>query len=297
MHLTARSFRTPVVLLGVIALLAACAGNAPTPETAAQPVRVAAPDSTPAVTTDGLPAGFAEQFALADARARAITYWLQCTATVARLRAQGTFGPAARAPRAIVCERTADGVPVGGVYDVDSAFTLIRRLQVVRLDGARPRFTEPLDTAQMLRGAKLARDVSRLVSPAWKRRNRPFSTVPIALSDGRVEAWVLPRPSRARSYVSGGDMGYTLAATGTPELVEDRSATWTQLNLAPTGPLRIYSSVRDVAAVADLVTARYQTELGRAVVVSTPVVESTLVPGLDPATGARLVWKHTPVRR
>lgn len=283
-------------LLGT-ALLAACTGTVPAPAPEAQPVPVAPTDSAPAATANGLPAGLAEPFAAADARARAITYWMQCAPTVTRLRTEGTFGPAARAPRAVFCQRTADGVPVGGVYDVDSAFTSIRRLQVVRLDGARPRYTEPLDTTQLLRGAKLARDVSRLVTPTWKRRNRPFSTVPIALPDGRVEAWVLPRASRARSYVSGGDMGYTLAATGAPELVADRSATWTQLNLAPTGPLRIYSSVRDVPAVADLVTARYHTELGRTVIVSTPVVESTLVPGLDPATGARLVWKHTPVRR
>ncbi|WP_461413990.1 hypothetical protein [Gemmatimonas sp.] len=277
-------------------LLGACAGGAPAPEPEAQPVRMAPPDSAPATAADGLPAAFHEPFAAADVRARAVSYWMQCTPTVARLRAQGTFGPAARAPRAIVCLRTADGVPVGGVYEVDSAFTAIRRLQLVRLDGARPRFTEPLDTARLTHSVKLARDVSALVAPAWKRRNRPFSVVPFMPANDSLEAWVIPRATKARSYIAGGDVGYARGANGTPALMVDRTATWTQLNLAASGPLRIYSSVREVAAVSDLATARYYTELGRTVTVSTPLVESTLVPGLDPATGARLVWKHTPVK-
>ena len=278
-------------------LFGACAGGAPAPEPEAQPVRMAPPDSTPAVAADGLPTAFHEQFAAADVRARAVSYWMQCTPTVARLRAQGSFGPAARAPRAIVCLRTADGVPVGGVYDIDSAFTTVRRLQLVRLDGARPRFTEPLDTARLLQGAKLARDVSALVAPAWKRRNRPFLVVPFMPANDSLEAWVIPRATKARSYVAGGDAGYARGTSGTPTLIVDRTTTWTQLNLAASGPLRIYSSVREVAAVSDLATARYYTELGRAVMVSTPLVESSLVSGFDPATGARLVWKHTPVKR
>ena len=285
------------VALATALLLGACAGGTPAPEPEAQPVRMAPPDSAPAVAADGLPAAFHEQFAAADVRARAVSYWMQCTTTVARLRAQGTFGPAARAPRAIVCLRTADGEPLGGVYDVDSAFTTIRRLQMVRLDGSRPRFTAPLDTARLARSAKLARDVSALVAPAWKRRNRPFLVVPFMPANDTLEAWVIPRATKARSYVAGGDVGYARGANGAPTLIADRTATWTQLNLAASGPLRIYSSVREVAAVSDLATARYYTELGRAVMVSTPLVESSLVSGFDPATGARLVWKHAPVKR
>ena len=49
---------------------------------------------------------------------------------------------------------------------------------------------------------------------------------------------------------------------------------------------------RDVAAVTDLVTARYHTDLGREVTVHTATMSSTLVSGLDPATGARVVWRH-----
>ncbi len=297
------SSRRTFVVIGLSAGLAACSAGTPAPTPDAQPVRVAPADSAPAAPGDGLPAALRDAFVADDARARAISFWLQCTPTVARLRAEGVFGPAARAPRAIVCQRTADGVPVGGVYDVDSAFTGVRRLQMVRLDGARPKYTEPVDTAGILRGARLARDVSVLVSPAWKKRARPFSVVPVPGANGAAEAWVIPRATKARSFVTGGDMGYATptgggsAPTGAPMLIVDRSATWTQLNLAPTGPLRIYSSVRDVAAVTDLATARFHAELGRAVTVSTPALESTLVPGLDPATGARLVWKHTPVRK
>ena len=283
---------SPVLSLLVVG---ACAGGTPAASPEAVPVRAAPAEPAPAPDASGLPSGFAEQFAAADQRARAVSFWLQCTATVARLRAEGTYGPAARAPRAVVCERTADGVPVGGVYDIDSAYTTVRRLQLVRLDGARPRFTEPLDTARLARAAKLARDVAVLVRPTWNKRGRPFSVVPVTVADGALEAWVIPRATKARSIVTGGDAGYTRDAAGALQLLADRTATWTQLNLSPTGPLRLYSSVRDVAAVSDLVSARFHAELGRAVTVSTPLVVSTLVPGLDPATGSRFVWQHSRV--
>ncbi len=297
------SSRRFFAVIGLSAGLAACSTGTPAPAPDAQPVRMAPADTTPATTENGLPAALRDAFVADDARARAISFWLQCTPTVARLRAEGVFGPAARAPRAIVCQRTTDGVPVGGVYDVDSAFTGLRRLQMVRLDGARPRYTEPVDTAGIRRAARLAREISALVSPAWKKRARPFNVVPVSGANGAAEAWVIPRATKARSFVSGGDMGYAAPASGSgapsaaPTLIVDRSATWTQLNLAPNGPLRIYSSVRDIPAVTDLATARFHAELGRAVTVSTPALESTLVPGLDPATGARLVWKHTSLQK
>lgn len=251
----------------------------------------------PSTPTDAFPAGFRAAFADADARARAIVYGLQCTSNVARLRASGTFGAAASAPRAIFCERSNDGVPLGGVYDIDSTFRTVRRLAVVRLDGGgRVRFTDPLDTARLARGAKLARDVNALVGPAWRRRNRPFTVMPI-VANGRVESWVIPRATRARAFVTGGDVGYAIGTEGAPTVIEDRTTTWTQLNLPANGPLVIYSSVKDVAAVADLVTARWYTDQGRSVSVSTPVAVSALVAGLDSTTGGRVVWEHNPVRR
>jgi hypothetical protein len=288
-----RTTQRLALLSGVTAatLLAACA-KAPTP---APPPPAATPETpvTPASAADGLSPAFHDAFAKADARARAITYWMQCVATVARLRAGGTFGAAAGAPKALYCERTGDGIPVGGVYDIDSGYRVVRRLSVVRLDGARARYTDALDTARLARGAKLARDVSRIVTPAWTRKGHPFSVVPIVVND-TVEAWVMPRPTKTRSFVTGGDIGYAIGADGTPVLLEDRTTTWTQLTLPATGALTIYSSVKDVAAVADLVTARYQHDLAREVTVSTPAATSTLVAGLDSATGARVVWKHTP---
>ncbi|MBY0490144.1 MAG: hypothetical protein K2R93_09920 [Gemmatimonadaceae bacterium] len=281
------------LLSGITAatLLAACAkapASAPPPPAPAPEAPVA-----PATAADGLSPVFHEAFAKADARARAITYWMQCVATVARLRAGGTFGAAASAPKALYCERTSDGLPVGGVYDIDSSYRTVRRLSVVRLDGARAKYTDALDTARLARGAKLAREVSKLVTPVWTRKAHPFSVVPIVVND-TVEAWVMPRPSKARSFVTGGDVGYAAGADGAPVVLEDRTATWTQLTLPATGALTIYSSVKDVAAVADLVTARYQHDLAREVTVSTPAATSTLVAGLDSTTGARVVWKHTP---
>lgn len=251
----------------------------------------------PTTPTDVFPAGFRTAFADADARARAIVYGIQCTSNVARLRASGTFGAAASAPRAIFCERSNDGVPLGGVYDIDSTYRTVRRLAVVRLDGGgRVRFTDALDTARLTRGAKLARDVNALVGPAWRRRSRPYTVMPI-VANGNVEAWVIPRATKARAFVTGGDVGYALSAGGAPVIIDDRTTTWTQLNLPANGPLVIYSSVKDVAAVADLVTARWYTDQGRSVSVSTPVAISALVAGLDSATGGRVVWEHNLVRK
>jgi hypothetical protein len=161
----------------------------------------------------------------------------------------------------------------------------------VRLDGARPAFTDAVDTAAIATTALLARDVHRTVNRAWRARSRPFSVVPVLLTE--PEAWVIPRATKARSYVVGGDAGY-VRRNGTLELIDDHTTTWSQLTLPTTGPLRLFSSVRDVAAVTDLVTARWHAELGRTVSLSTPTVVSTLESGLDPATGSRLVWRHTP---
>ncbi len=286
-----------VALPSMLALLLTACASSPGPA-----ARVAMVDSTaattPAAVTDNgsLPASFYSAFRQADARARTITYWLQCVPTIAQLRASGRFGTASTAPRAIYCARTTDGVPVGGVYDIDSTYRTVKRVMLVRLDGARPRYAEAVDTAQLAHEARLARDVTKAVTVAWRAKNRPFSAVPVSTATG-IEAWVIPRANKARSYVAGGDVGYTRSADGALQTVEDRSATWIQLNLPADGALRIYSSTRDVPAVADLVTARFHTELGRTVVVSTPMAESALVAGLDPETGARVVWKHTPVRR
>jgi hypothetical protein len=295
--------RSPLAIAAAVAALtttvalSGCA-SAPAPaEIASKPVALAPVDSAPAAPTDGLSASFHRAFDIADRRARAIAYWLQCVPTIARLRADGSFGPAARAPRGIYCQRTDDGVPIGVVYDVDSAFSAVRRVQARRLD-TRAAFSEPLDTALLLRAVRLARDVSAQVSPQWAQRKRPFSVVPLANANAAPEAWVIPRATTARSVVTGGDVGYAAPTTGrTPTLLEDRTATWTQLNLAPTGSVRLYSSTRDVPAVSDLVTARYYAELGRPVTVSTPAVISELSSGFDAATGSRIVWKHAPAPR
>ncbi|WP_396213879.1 hypothetical protein [Gemmatimonas sp.] len=291
--------RSPLAIAAVTAtaLLGGCASAPPPATTASRPVAIAPVDSAPPAPTDGLSASFHTAFDSADTRARSIAYWLQCVPTIARLRADGSFGAAARAPRGIYCQRTADGVPIGVVYDVDSAFNAVRRVQALRLD-TRAAYAEPLDTALLLRAIKLARDVSAQVSPQWAQRRRPFSVVPITTANAATEAWVIPRATKARSVVTGGDVGYAAPASGrTPTLLEDRTTTWTQLNLAPTGTVRLYSSTREVPAVSDLVTARYYAELGRPVTVSTPAVISELSSGFDAATGSRIVWKHTPAQR
>lgn len=280
-----------LITTAVAVALSGCAGSAPAPAPDVRPVAIAPADSAPPAAGDGLAPAFHEAFGVADRRARAVAYWLQCVPSIARLRAEGAFGPAARAPRGLHCERTADGVPIGMAYDVDSAFTTMRRVQAVRLD-SRAKYTEPLDTARLLKVLKLARDVSARVTPAWAQRKRPFSVIPFAPPEGPLEGWVIPRATKARSIVTGGDIGFAASAAA-PTIIEDRTTTWTQLNLAPTGPVRIYSSTREIPAVSDLASARYYAELGRPVTVSTPLAISTLVEGLDEATGSRYRWKHS----
>ena len=91
--------RFPSFVLGATALLglAACASRPVAPAAdASTSVRMAPPDAdAPPDTRDALPAGFTDAFAAADSRARTIAYWYQCVTTIARLRAGGTFGPAA----------------------------------------------------------------------------------------------------------------------------------------------------------------------------------------------------------
>jgi hypothetical protein len=293
-ELMRRSLQLLMSLAASVASMS-CAGSARTePIEQASPVRAlpAGADTAGSASADALPPGFREAFAEADSRARTIAFWYQCVGTIARLRAGGTFGPAAAAPRIIYCERTTDGVPIGGVYDIDPAFRTVRRFSTVRLDGARPRYSGPIDTARVAMEAKLVNDVTRAITPAWTKLGRPFSVVPAPLPGGAMEAWAIPRATKARTLVTGGDVAYARNTDGTVRRIVDHTGTWTQVPLAAAGALVVRSAERDVAAVTDLVTARYHTDLGREVTVHTTTMSSALVAGLDPATGARVVWRH-----
>ncbi|HEY0928794.1 MAG TPA: hypothetical protein VGE27_02645 [Gemmatimonas sp.] len=286
------------LLLGAAVVMSACA-SAPKPpaEVPSSPVQMAPPEPETPVSNDGMTPAFSEAFAAADLRARAIAFYQQCVPTVARLRSSARFGAAARAPRVIFCERDAEGVPIGGVFDVDSAFKTARQLSAVRLDGDRPKYTGLLDTAAILSRAKLARDANKLVAPVWAKLKRPFTVVPVTVASGAHEAWVIPRATRAGSMVIGGDAAYVAAAGGTGvQQTMDRTKTWMQVALPARGAVTITSAEPGVAAVTDLASARYYTELGRDVTVITTTATSKLTPGLDPATGARVVWKHQPTR-
>ncbi|BAH40926.1 hypothetical protein GAU_3884 [Gemmatimonas aurantiaca T-27] len=290
-----RALLFPLLALGSAVLVTGCA-SAPKPaEVPSTPVQMAPPEPVAPAPTDGMTPAFTEAFAAADLRARSIAFYQQCVPTVARLRAAGRFGAAARAPRAIFCERDAEGVPIGGVFDVDSAFKAPRGLTAVRLDGDRPKYTGILDTAAIVSRAKLARDVNKVVTPVWAKLKRPFTVVPVTVASGTHEAWVIPRATRAGFFVMGGDAAYVSAATGVSQTV-DHTKTWMQIALPARGQVRITSAEPSVAAVTDLASARYYTELGRDVTVTTAAATSTLVPGLDPTTGARVVWKHQPIR-
>jgi len=271
--------------------LAGCA-SAPATGEMPVPVREAPPEVAPPPPTDGMTAAFRDAFAAADGRARAIAYYEMCSATVLRLRAAGTFGPAAAAPRTVHCERTAEGEPVGGVYEADTGYTRLRRLTLVRLDGSRPRYTGAVDSSRVLQAGKLQRDVTRLLSATYARQGRQFVAAPVSLPGAPVELWVVPWPSRARTIVTGGDVAWVRGANGAPQRTVDRTATWSVVPLPATGPIVVRSAEREIAAVGDLALARYYTDLGREVRVVTAMATSRLVPGLDPATGARVVWQH-----
>src|SRR6187401_3579438 len=99
----------------VILLTAGCASGSKTTPEPVVGVQVLSIDSSPPTPVDRMPAGFRPAFATADARARAIVFYQQCESTVLRLRAAARFGAVATAPKHVHCERTADGVPLGGV--------------------------------------------------------------------------------------------------------------------------------------------------------------------------------------
>jgi hypothetical protein len=259
-------------------------------------VRALPPGTEPPPPPDAMPAGFRAAFGANDTRARAIAFYQACAATLSRLRAGGTFGPAARAPRLFHCERTPDGVPVGGVFDIDSAFAKVQRLALVRLDGARPRHTDRVDTARIARQAHLARDANREVAAAWRKQGRPFFIVPYTPGQGPVEAWVIPYPTRVRSVILGGEVAFARAGTGVARLL-DRTAGWRQVSVPAEGPVVLASAEAEVATVADLVVARGLAEQGRQVTVTTRAARSSLVPGVDPETGARVVWEHAATGR
>ena len=70
------------------------------------------------------------------------------------------------------------------------------------------------------------------------------------------------------------------------------------MKLLATLPVGAFAlSHEEVATVADLVVARGLAEQGRLVTVATRAARSSLVPGVDPETGARVVWEHVPAGR
>lgn len=246
-----------------------------------------------------MPPGFATAFAATDARARAVVYWQQCAATVLRLRAAGTFGAVARAPNTVHCERTEDGVPVGGVFDIDTGYTRARRLTLVRLDGARPRYTGAIDTARVAQGARLARDATRNLlldlTEAARRRPQPFTVIAVSPAEGPTEAWAIPRSLQGgRTAIQGGDIAMVRAPNGTLRRIVDHRATWKLITIPATGAVRIVSSERETATVSDLAIARSLAEAGRNVTVVTTLASSMLLPGAD-VSGSRFHWEHSPV--
>jgi hypothetical protein len=281
-----------LLTVGLVGVTWSCASGGAR-ATDATPVRALPAEATPPSAPSALPATYAAEFAARDARARAIVFYQQCSATVIRLRAGGSFGAAASAPRAVYCERTADGVPIGGVFDIDSNFTRARRLTMIRLDGARPKFTDAVDTARIAVEAKLIRDITRDVSAGWRLLKRPFVVAPVVPPDGALEGWVIPLPTKARSAVLGGEIGLTRASTGGLERLTDHLGTWKQVPIPASGAVTLVSSERELPAVADIAVARGLADAGREVVVTTTTAKSALVSGTDAATGSRFTWQHT----
>ena len=280
-----------VLMVGVAQGCASSQGKATNENV--RPASVLPSDTTPMPPTNGMPIGFSVTFAAADARARAAIFQIQCAATVPRLRAIGSFGAPASAPRNVYCERNADGVPLAGVFDIDTGYSRARRLIMIRLDGARPRYTGAIDTTRVALVARLVRDITRDVSPAWRRLARPFTVVPLPQSDGTVEGWVIPLSTRAGREILGGDVAFVRAADGRLQRTVDRFASWKLITVPRVGMVSLSSAEREVAAVADLVTARALAERGRDVSVTTTIARSALVPGLDPS-GSRFHWEHAP---
>ncbi len=280
--------------MGAGILVNACAskGGAVANE-ATHEVRVLPPEAPVPPISDGMPAGFGPAFAAADASARSVVYYQQCAATMVRLRATGKFGPAASAPRLVHCERTADGVPIGGVFDIDSAFTRPRRLTLIRLDGARDRYTLAVDSARITREARLMRDVTREIVLVLRRQGRAVTVSPLS-QNGISEVWLLPAvAASSKAIVMGGDIGVVRAADGTLRRSIDRSTLRRVVNVPAAGVVTLQSAEPSVPAVADIVVARSLAERGRDVVLNTAASKSALGVAFDPSTGSRFTWVHS----
>ncbi len=292
MPLIYRRFIARIGALLLLCFASGCASGGKADADDTRTVRVLPPDDSPPPSADGMPAGFGAAFTAADTRARAVLYYQQCSANVVRLRAAGTFGAPRTAPRTVYCERNADGLPLGGVFDIDTGYTKARRLIMIRLDGTRPRYTGAIDTARVAQGARLVRDVTREIASAARRQGRTYFVAPVVQADGTLEGWAIPQTTRgARTAVIGGDMAFVRESGAALRKVVDRGATWKLIALPSAGAVRLASAERDVAAVTELALARTLAERGRDVMVTTAVATSALVAGRD-ASGSRYRWEH-----
>ena len=289
-----RQLLATLVVSASILVMAGCAsGKSKATPASTVDIKLVRPDTAPPKPVDPMPAGFRPSFATADARARAIVFNQQCESTVLRLRTAARFGAVATAPRRVYCERSADGIPLGGVFDIDTAFARVRRVMMVRLDSTRPRYMGAVDTARIARMARLERDVDRLIGPSWRRLSRPYSVVPLVKEDGSLEAWVLPLSARGGlSAVLCGDLGFDRGADGKPVKTIDRTPTWKLVTIPATGVVTLVSNEAEVAAVSDLVVARSLGDQGRTVTVITTVAKSELKQERDPVTGSPFSWSH-----
>jgi hypothetical protein len=183
---------------------------------------------------------------------------------------------------------------VGGVFDVDSAFTRARRVTLIRLDGDRARYTAPIDTARVAREAGIERDVSKQLAAPWKKLGRACMVVPYTRHDGVTEGWVIPFAVQGgRTIVMGGDEAYTRDAAGGLVRIVDHSASFKFAAMAASGPVTLLSDQPLVPTVSELVMARSVALRGREVSVTTAGTVSALVSGADP-NGSPFRWQHQP---
>ena len=90
----------------------------------------------------------------------------------------------------------------------------MRRFSTVRLDGARPRHAGAINTARVATETKLVSEVTRVITTAWTKLGRPFFVAPVPMPDGVLEAWAIPRATKARHLATGGDVAYVRSADG-----------------------------------------------------------------------------------
>ncbi|MDQ6717860.1 MAG: hypothetical protein M3Z17_05880 [Gemmatimonadota bacterium] len=211
---------------------------------------------------------------------------LRCARQVALARRDGAFGPVDSLGHAHHCLR-GNGRWVGVFADIDTSFVAARNVVAVDL-GSRARFTQPLDTGQLIALELAEWTAQRHGAAEYRSAQRMYTPVTLRFEADSIEAWLIPASLiMGETRTVGGERGYVFTPDGKQVVREmDSFADYRPIMLADTGQVRIVSSQETVPTISELVLANVMHDNGRSVAIVTHSLTSILVPSGDD------VWIH-----